>query len=115
MRLWSLIDGSWRFRDLPVTAANGPQPARIISHTPNLRLGGASVLFLWSSGVGANAYWFSIGLTQGGYDIYEGYMGTTLGFRYNNVPTDGRQLWVRIWSYVDGTWLFSDMPLLAAQ
>ena len=93
----------------------GNDPA-ITSPTPGSTLSGPDVTFAWiSNGTNVTEWWLYIGSTLGGYDVHDsGSLGTNLSTFVSNLPTDGRQLYVRLWYKVSGTWEFSDFQYTAS-
>jgi hypothetical protein len=89
----------------PTPAPNFPYGV-ILSPTPG-PLSGSTVTFTWSAG-SAKAYMLMIGdkrVTEpGGSNIFSS--GQTGGHSRNvtSLPTDGRTLYVRLWSLVSGQW-----------
>ncbi len=116
IRLWSLIEGLWYFNDYSYTAFNGgAQAGAITSPTSGSTFGGASVTFNWSAGGGATEYWLSIGSnSQGARDLLHRKMFLNTSYTFNNMPTDGRTIWVRLWSRVGGTWVADDVQYTAS-
>jgi len=112
VRLWSRINGVWTFTDQQYTAAK-PAAAQLTSHHAGSTLTSTSPLFTWSAGVGATAYWLDIGSVRGGAEYYSNYQGTFQSRRVSGLPSNGGQLWLRLWSYINGAWTFVDYPLTA--
>jgi hypothetical protein len=115
VRLWSLIGSTWQFRDYTYQAFT-PPPAEIYSPAPGSTLPGATVTFLWTDGFGASTYWLYVGNSLGGNDIYSASQGLVNEGTVSNLPMDGRTLYVRLWSWIDGQnrWIFSDYTYRAA-
>ncbi len=95
----------------PLTGGAIPPPAsvagpsgQILTPDPNCPLSSSSAIFSWSAG-SASAYWLTVGTTFGGTDICSS--GQTGGHSWSvsNIPTDGRPIYVRLWSLVSGTWV----------
>src|ERR1022692_1075497 len=62
--LWTQISGQWVNNQYTYTAFNsGSSKGVITSPTPNSTLTGSSVLFTWTAGTGATAYWLDAGST----------------------------------------------------
>ena len=114
VRLWSLINGSWTFRDYSYTTGFA-RVAVINSHTPGQTLTGSTVTFTWTSGLGPTAYWLDIGSVQGGAEYYSNYQGTFRTRTVSGLPTNGGQMWVRLWSLINGNWNFIDLPVMASR
>src|SRR5262249_40113638 len=107
VRLWSLISGVWQFNDYTY---NGGNTAKAVLNTPapGSTLAGASATFGWNPGVGVSQYWLDIGGgAQGGIGIFSQSAGTNLSMNVSGLPTDGRTLYVRLWSQIAGAWQFN--------
>src|SRR5207253_2776388 len=65
-------------------------------------------------GCNVTAYFLYIGSTPGAFDLYFQSQGTQLTTMVNNLPTDGRTLYVRLWSLFTGAsdiasgWQYND-------
>ncbi len=79
----------------PVTTSFSPPPGSVLSSS--------TVTFSWNVS-SATAYWLIVGKSRGASDIFNS--GQTGGhmFTVNNIPTDGRPIYVRLWSYTGGQW-----------
>jgi subtilisin-like proprotein convertase family protein len=113
VRLMSYIDGQYFSVDHAFAAATAG-PARIISPAAGAVLGGAAQTFTWNDGVGAQFYWVNVGSTQGGYEYYSNYVGTSRSLTVSGLPVDGRAIWVRLMSYINGAYQFVDHQFTAA-
>ena len=120
VRLYSAINGVWQFRDFTYTAAGSgaagpPAPASITSPPPGSTLAGTSQLFQWNNS-GAGLYQLWVGSTQGAYDAgYFPQNGTTgTSVNATGLPTDGRTLYVRLYSNINGAYQFRDFTYTAA-
>jgi len=81
-------------------------PAQMITPTNGVTLTRGSTTFTWDSGVGVTQYALWVGSTPASYDLYaavEPAQSRTL-----SLPTDGRTLYVRLWSFIAGGWQFND-------
>jgi hypothetical protein len=114
VRLMSYINGAWQFVDHRFTAA-APTPARITSPATGSTLSGSSQTFTWDNGVGVAYYWLNVSTTQGGYELYSGYMGTSHSVNITGLPTNGGDVWVRIYSRIGDHWEFVDHRFTASQ
>jgi len=85
---------------------NTTSPAQMLSPTPGATLTNATTIFTWSSGRGVTAYALWVGNAAGTNDIYA---ATEPGLtRTLTLPADGRQLYVRLWSTINGTLQYND-------
>jgi serine protease len=83
------------------------------SPAPGSTLPGSSVTFAWTAGSGVTEYWLHVGSTPGGSDLYNRTQGSTLSGTVTGLPTDGRPLYVRLWSLI-GAWQWIDYVYTAA-
>ena len=109
-RLWSLINGDWQYNDYTYRAfsSGGGVKANITSPTPGSTFSSSTVNFTWDSGSGVSQYWLYIGSSQGGNDIYSQSQGTNRSVTVTGIPTDGRMIYVRLWSYLGNGWQSND-------
>jgi hypothetical protein len=78
-------------------------PAQMISPTPGSTFTSSSVTFTWSAG-NATAYFLLVGSSPHGADIYNSGIVTVHSTTVNNIPTDGRTIYVTLGSQVNGSW-----------
>jgi hypothetical protein len=93
-----------------VYAGNGAlnQGAGIYAPVNNSTLTGTSATFRWFPVPGAQ-FWLDIGATQGANTYYQsGNLGTILSKAVTGLPSDGSQVWARLWYLQNGTWSFVD-------
>ena len=75
-------------------------------------LNGTTVDFSWAPNT-ASRYWLYIGNDRGGHDIYNsGSLGTSTSVTVNNLPYDGRTIFVRLWFWY-GSWNYTDYTYTA--
>ena len=111
VRLWTRLSSGWTFVDYRYESADSAL-AQLISPLAGSRLNG-TVTFNWSAGAGATAYWLDVGTTQGSSGIYTSNPTTSQVVTVANIPTDGKPVWVRLWSRIGGTWYFIDYQMVA--
>ncbi len=106
VRLWSQVDGIWVYNtDITYTACG--MTAAVQSPTPGSTLGSVTETFTWNES-GASGYWLWIGTSEGGYDVYSsGDLGTGTSAVVSGLPDSGETLYVRLWSKVDGVWIYN--------
>ena len=96
--------------------AHAQTPATITSPLNGATLGGASQAFTWDAAAGAELYQLWVGNTPGAYDIgyfpASGTMDTST--TAEGLPTDGRLLYVRLWTAIGGQWYSTDATYMAA-
>ena len=113
--LYSMINGSWLSNGYTYTAfTSSGGLAAMQSPVPNSTLGGSSVVFTWSAGASATAYWVDVGSTAGAHDYYSsGNLGNVLNITVNGLPTDGSTVYVTLYSLVGGQWLNNEYTYTA--
>lgn len=116
--LWSLIGGAYQSTTAMYAASGGsaPVPAALTSPANGSTLSGADVTFQWNAPAGAMLYQVWVGNSPGAYDVgyfpLAGTMGTST--TATGLPTDGRKLYVRLWTAFDSGYLFTDYTFTAA-
>jgi hypothetical protein len=121
VRLYSNIGGTYVYRDFTYTAAgavaapSAPTTAALTSPAPGGTLAGSSVTFQWDNS-GASLYQLWIGNSAGGFDVgYYPASGTTQdSIAVTGLPTDGRKLYARLYSAINGAWQYRDFTYTAA-
>jgi hypothetical protein len=83
----------------------------ITSPVPGLTLSGSTETFTWTAnGTAVSQWWLWIG---SGQDILNsGSLGSSTSYTATGLPTDGRQIYVRLWYYVGG-WQYGDFQYTA--
>ena len=108
VRLSSLMGSNWRYADYSFTAA-GSWVAAIISPINGSTLPGSTATFQWSAGIGVTQYWLYVSyIAPGGQEIYSGSQGSNISKTLTSLPTDGRTIYIRLWSEIGATWQFLD-------
>ena len=88
------------------TATPTPTPgsgAAMVSPAPGSTFTSSTVTFTWTSG-GASSYILLVGNSTGKADIYSSGQITTTSATVNNIPTDGRTIYVTLASKVGSSW-----------
>ena len=115
VRLLSNIAGGWQYNDYTLTASSaGLQKAQLISPAPASTLTSSTATFQWTGGVGPTRYWLYVGTTAGAFDLFNMDAGSALSFVVSNLPADGRTLYVRLHSLMNGAWQYNDYTLTAS-
>jgi hypothetical protein len=112
---WYFVGGSWQYTEY--TYNPGGVIATLTSPSPNgTMLSGSSVTFTWRAGTdNISNYWLDVGNTAGGNNYYQsGALPTsTTSVTVNNLPTDGSEVFVTLWSLVNGQWLYNSYNFYA--
>jgi len=114
VRLWFRTAGGWQSVDSQYTAAAAGIP-EIISPTPGSVLQASSATFGWTAnGAQVAGYWLYIGSNVGTSDWYNsGSLGTRTSDAVAGLPTDGSQIHVRLWHFINGGWQSADFQYTA--
>lgn len=107
VRLWSLINGSWLYYDYSYKAFTSNVKAAITSPANGSTFTAATVNFNWNTVAGATQYFLDLNSSPGSRDIFANYV-TGGATTVSGIPTDGRTIYVRLWTYINGGWLFND-------
>jgi hypothetical protein len=92
---------------LNALGGGGTAKATMTSPADGSTLPSSSVTFSWTAGSGVTQYWLFIGNTPGTYDIYNADMGTSRSRTVSNLPSDGRTIYVTLWSLINGAWQYN--------
>ena len=109
--LWYRVGGAWQRGTFNFTAATvAGSMVSMTAPTPGSTLSGASTVFTWAqNGASVTAWWLYVGSTQGASDLHDsGNLGAALTTTVHGLPTDGRQIHVRLWYQVGGVWQVED-------
>jgi hypothetical protein len=103
------------------TSDNGPLQiagrlaAALTAPVPGSGIGSSSVTLQWSPGsAGAEQYYVRIGSQQGGLDIYDADQGLNRSVTVSNLPVDGRQIWVTLYTRFGSDWFSNEYPFRTA-
>jgi uncharacterized protein GlcG (DUF336 family) len=91
---------------LALFSANQPSAhaaAQISTPVAGSTFSSSSVTFSWTAG-GATNYALLVGSSLYGHDIYSSGVTNALSATVNNIPTDGRTIYVTLLSLVNGSW-----------
>ena len=115
--LYSLVGGQWLSRPYTYTSFTaGSGLAVIQTPTPGSTLNGSTVTFTWSAGTGATGYWLDIGSVAGGNQYYQsGNLGTALSTTVTTLPADSSQIYVTLYSLIDGQWYSNAYTYISSQ
>lgn len=72
----------------------------------------SSVTFSWSAGT-ATAYQVYVGTSSGAFDIYKSGKLTVTSITVNNLPTNGRFIYVRLRAQIKKKWRYTDQTYKA--
>jgi hypothetical protein len=104
LRLWTIVDGVEAYNDYIYTTHKiDAGQAQILQPQPNSTFSSRSSTFSWED-VGADQYYLRVGSTIGTSDVFYGSTGLETEKELLNLPFDGRELFVDIWSRINSKW-----------
>jgi len=77
----------------------------MLNPPPSSTFTSSSVTFQWSAG-SATAYYLFVGSSPNRADIYNSGVVQAHSATINNMPTDGRTIYVKLGSQVNGSWTY---------
>ena len=89
------------------------QSAQMLNPAPGSTFSSSSASFNWSAG-SATSYILLVGSSQYAHDIYSIGPTSVLSATVNNIPTDGRTIFVTLASNVSGSWTSNNYTYAAA-
>ena len=87
--------------------------AQMSTPAPGSTFSSSSMTFNWTAG-GATSYALLVGSSLYGHDIYSSGLINALSATVNNIPTDGRTIYVTLLSLVSGSWASNNYTYTAA-
>lgn len=111
-----LFDGAGHQTNEPSPArvsVRSPSKASVVSPSPGATLG-TSATFSWTTGVGVTFYDLTVGSSPGGRDLFDAVDGVMTSVFVSSLPSDGRTLYVRLWSFISPSWQFNDYVYTAS-
>jgi hypothetical protein len=112
--LWSRMHGVWYYTFYEYRAASIAGKASILSPSNGSSLAASAVTFAWRAALNGSWYDLYVGSSRGMNDLYPGGQTTSLSTSVAGLPGDGRTLFVRLWSWMSGAWVFNDYTYTAA-
>jgi hypothetical protein len=106
VQVWTHVNGTWRTPQQYTYRATSNctgNVAQMTSPLPGAALSNTTAVFTWTSVVGADNYWLDVGNYVAVGDIFAGSTVATAQ-TVNNLPCDGRPLYVQLWTHLNGTW-----------
>jgi serine protease len=116
MRLYSLLNGVWKYTDYTYVASGAPTQAVLTTPAPNTLtpLTGTSVAFAWTPGNLATHFEFYVGSTGvGSSNLYNSGNVSATTETVSNLPGNGEKLYVRLYSLINGAWVSTDYTYVA--
>jgi hypothetical protein len=111
VRMWTWLDGVWYHNDYTYTAAN--YQTAITSPANGSTFNSSNVTFNWGPYISTVPYYLDLSSSPGSRDIFANYVATG-STTVSGIPTDGRTIYVRMWSYVNTGWVFNEYVYQAA-
>jgi sugar lactone lactonase YvrE len=113
VRLITSTGGKWISNDYTYTAATA---AAMTSPTLGAVFTGPTATFTWTAATGSfSGYYLLIGSTgAGSNNIYNSAEKTVTSYTFNNLPTNGETINVRLITNFNGVWVHTDYTYIAA-
>jgi hypothetical protein len=107
MRLYPFVNGAWGppkdYLYEACTGCSSATNATLTAPTQGATFTSSPVTFTWSAAPGAANYWLDVGNSKGVGDIFAG-ATTATSLQVSNIPTDGRTIHARLWTFLNGAW-----------
>jgi PKD repeat protein len=101
---------------LTISPKAAPVKATMSTPTPGATLTGSSQTFTWNAGTSVSGYMLWVGTTKGGKDIYDSSSSiTATSLKVTAIPTQGKTVYVRLLSYINGAWQYNDYTYVEAK
>jgi uncharacterized repeat protein (TIGR03803 family) len=110
-RLWTKIDGAWRYGDISFTATFAT-PLRFTYPTAGVTLADLSQPFQWTPVANAQAYALSVGTALGQHDLVSTGDIQATSYLAANLPLN-RPLYARLWVKVADAWSYIDRVIIS--
>ncbi|MGA3193455.1 MAG: protease pro-enzyme activation domain-containing protein [Terriglobales bacterium] len=114
--LYSLVGANWVANAYTYTALNATSGLAVVFSPVNLStITGGSVTFSWTADPNASAYWVDVSnVTAGANDLDQsGNLGNVPNYTIYNLPQDGSTIYVTLYSYVGGQWLYTSTSYIS--
>ena len=104
--LYSLVNGTWIYNEYTYAGYNASPVWSNVVSSSRLGFAGQHVTLIWAAGTRATAYWVDIGPVVNG-NTYEqsGNIGNVTQLTVNGLPTDGSEIFVNLYSLINGSWV----------
>jgi hypothetical protein len=112
VRLFTEVGDSWLFNDYVYTASNAK--AVMTAPAQGSTITGGTAHFTWTSISGTDQYWMWIGTSVGGLDLYNQGQALNTAATVISLPTNGSTIYVRLFTYKGGVWLFNDYTYITS-
>jgi hypothetical protein len=101
------MNQAWQSIDYVYTESGSPTLPFMTLPAPDSKLTGSSQTFTWDRGAGANLFELEVGTTApGSQNVYRGGPIAGASVTVNNIPTNGKRLYVTLYYRVGGDWKY---------
>jgi len=112
VRLITSFSGAWISTDYIYTAA---AKSAMLSPAAGSTFTGSAATFTWSAEPNATGYYLWIGsIGVGSNNLYNSALKTTTTYTFNQLPTNGETVYLRLITNLSGTWVSNDYTYKAA-
>ncbi|GJL53565.1 MAG: hypothetical protein NPIRA02_06970 [Nitrospirales bacterium] len=114
VRLWTKINGRWLYEDYTYLTEKSTPHAQMQVPRPSTTLTSSTVTFHWTQGFEVTQYWLGIGTslesvsTKPWGNLYAQSQGTKTTTQITSIPLTGDPIYVRLWTKINGRWLYKD-------
>jgi len=113
VRLWTNFEGVWQVNDYTYTAVVAADLRAVLtSPSPGSTLPGSTLTFSWTGG-GVYPIWLDVGTIRGQGNIFGANLGAAVRQTVSGIPQDGRPIYVRLWTQINGDWQVNDYTFTA--
>lgn len=114
--LFTLFSGQWQSNSYYYTAPVLPDggAAQVTSPLPGSVFNSDTLPLQWNGAAGASQYYLFVGTAPGAFDYYIGSQGMSQNRTITGLPTDGRTVYVTLYSLLNGVWKPSSAWFTAA-
>ena len=113
VRLYSYLNNTWVYEPYSFTMGGTPEKATLTSPAAGSVVGG-TVAFEWTpSNDATQLYQLHVGTAPGKQDVHASGTLSATSALISGVPQDGSTLFVRIYSFLNNTWVYEEVTYVA--
>jgi hypothetical protein len=113
VRLYSLVNGAWKYTDYTYMANSAPVAAALTTPPPNSQFTSTTVTFDWTPGNTATHFQLYLGTSTGSSNLYNSGNVTVTTETVHGLPSNGEKLYARLYSLINGVWKYTDYAYTA--
>jgi hypothetical protein len=113
VRLYSLINGAWQYTDYTYVSAGAATQAALTAPPLNSQFTSTTETFTWNPGNTATHFELYLGTSTGSSDLYNSGNVTVTTETVNGLPSNGENIYARLYSLINGAWQYTDYTYTA--